>query len=422
MTDLFSRITFSGLLFSVMGVFVYWFYTFIVYPKYEYMGWLYVEGSAETSVALWCGLVGLLYSVIVKSESSLTQLFLTLYFNICLLPSVVFLVASDMSLVLKLYFGILLLLYPFIQLIVPQIRVQSIGIFDLKYFKAITAFGALVVFMAIPPKLDFLQLQSVSELYDIRARSRVERENAGLLLNYAYMLLFKVAAPLGFSYALVKKHHFSGLCLSLVFFAGGAASGHKSLFLTPIAILAVFTCLEKNWTFKWSVPIALFLVALMSVSGVELVQFIFGEVFWRRVVLMPGMLTQIYFDFFFSQDFFLFSDSVDLFSRADERPIAYMVGEDYFGRARMSANANFVASGYAEAGGLGVLIYCLLISVFINILSSGSGAEKRIYLLASVPIFLAILETNLTTVLVTHGLLILIILKLIASVRSEYQR
>ena len=160
----------------------------------------------------------------------------------------------------------------------------------------------------------------------------------------------------------------------------------------------------------------------MSVSGVELVQFIFGEVFWRRVVLMPGMLTQIYFDFFFSQDFFLFSDSVDLFSRADERPIAYMVGEDYFGRARMSANANFVASGYAEAGGLGVLIYCLLISVFINILSSGSGAEKRIYLLASVPIFLAILETNLTTVLVTHGLLILIILKLIASVRSEYQR
>lgn len=198
----------------------------------------------------------------------------------------------------------------------------------------------------------------------------------------------------------------------MVFAVGFLVSAHKSILLTPIALLLLYYCLKRSISIKLYLCNFTFVLSLISFFSSGMVQFIFGEILMRRVFIVPGMLTNMYFDYFLVHDFNLFSSVTSRFTGASVISIPFMIGENVFGRPEMSANANFVASGYAEAGVIGVLLYSFVIILSFIFLDSRIKLEKNIIFLASFPILLAMLETNLTTVFLTHGLMFLILVKI----------
>ena len=272
-------------------------------------------------------------------------------------------------------------------------------------------FVIILLFSSAAPTTAVFNVLTFAELYDIRMQSREMLSGTSTLVKYSYMLVFKVIAPIILSYGLLKGKT-TLVFASLVFFLlGFAISAHKSILLTPIAMILLFYCIKRSLNIKLAICNSVLALSLISCFSSGTVQLVVGDVLTRRVFLVPGMLTDMYFTYFSTSDFNLFSSIREKFSDERTTSLAFRIGGEVFGRSEMSANAGFVASGYAEAGVLGVIIYAALILFVFMCLDSKDKLAKNLYLLAAFPILLAILETNLTTIFLTHGLVFLILVK-----------
>ena len=85
-----------------------------------------------------------------------------------------------------------------------------------------------------------------------------------------------------------------------------------------------------------------------------------------------------------------------------------MIAGTYFGDWNQSSNNGIVSDGFSQAGYLGILINAIIIGFILRYINS-NNIEFKYY--GIIFIFLInIISTNLSTVLITHGGLLLIIL------------
>lgn len=399
------------LAYATISVLFYGFYQGVVFPQYAYMGFIEVESSHAFLVFILGGVNGIAYYCLVGDGVSVKNLFTTLYFNIVLIPTTIFIFTTGVS-IEAIAFYLILYIYPFLQKIPYRKTVKNLPILNNVFIFFSCLFLTILVFYSVSPSLSVLNITNISDLYDIRMTSRDQLSEVSFIVGYSYMLIFKVIAPLILSYGLLKGNRFLVYIAIMVFAVGFLVSAHKSILLTPIALLLLYYCLKRSMSIKLYLCNFTFVLSLISFFSSGMVQFIFGEILMRRVFIVPGMLTNMYFDYFLVNDFNLFSSVTSRFTGASVISIPFMIGENVFGRPEMSANANFVASGYAEAGVIGVLLYSFVIILSFIFLDSRIKLEKNIIFLASFPILLAMLETNLTTVFLTHGLMFLILVKI----------
>jgi len=83
----------------------------------------------------------------------------------------------------------------------------------------------------------------------------------------------------------------------------------------------------------------------------------------------------------------------------------------------MSANAGWIGSGYANAGMFGVYLYSVMIGLFFSFLNAyGRKLGGRLVItLFTIPVFTLLRSSDLTTMFLTHGLLISILILIIIS-------
>lgn len=401
---------FYTLAYAIISILYYGFYLKFVFPRYEYMGFIELQTSYAFLVFILGGVNGFGYFYFVRDESSLKALFTCLYFNFILIPSTIFIFTSEFSLE-SITFYLILYIYPFLQKISHRKIVKNFPIVNNIFIYLLCIFLVALVFLSVPPSLSILNITDIADLYDIRMTSRDRLSEVSFFVGYAYMITFKVIAPLIMSYGLLKGKRTLVYSALVIFVLGFVVSAHKSILLTPIAILGLYYCIKKSLSIKLTLCNLAFVLGLISFFSSGLIQLIVGDILTRRIFLVPGMLTNVYFDYFSVHGFNLFSSITSKFTGEKVSSIAFIIGENVFGRPEMSANANFVASGYAEAGVIGVLLYTILILLTFVFLDSRHKLEKNVYFLASLPILLAILETNLITIFLTHGLALLILVK-----------
>lgn len=412
----FSLAIYFTLAYAIISVLYYGFYQEVVFPRYVYMGFTELESSHAFLVFILGGVNGIAYYCLVGDELSVKNLFTCLYFNFVLIPTTIFIFTTGYS-IEAIAFYLILYIYPFVQKIPYRKTVKNLPILNNVFIYLLCLFLTILVFYSVTPSLSILNVKKVSDLYDIRMTSRDQLSEVSFIAAYSYMLTFKAIAPLILSYGLLKGNRLLVYTAIMVFALGFLVSGHKSILLTPIALLGLYYCLKRSMSIKLMLCNIAFVLSLISFFSSGMVQFIFGDILMRRVFIVPGMLTNMYFDYFSVHDFNLFSSVTSKFTGASVTSIPFMIGENVFGRPEMSANANFVASGYAEAGVIGVLLYSVVILVSFLFLDSRIKLEKNIILLASFPILSAMLETNLTTVFFTHGLIFLILVKFLWKIK-----
>jgi hypothetical protein len=289
-----------------------------------------------------------------------------------------------------------------------RISVKTIVLSDwIKY-----SFLILISFiMVIPVFLDFkLNINSsVFKLQDIYEVRDVFKSGSSVLTSYAFWWLAKVVLPTVFVFSLIRKNKLfvfiSLLLLTYLFLV----SGHKSVYFTPILLLFYFH-VGKDYNQKilyTLILIALFLI-LVNIPDLIIDRPMFKSIFVRRVFFVPGLLNELYFDFFEAKPIFL---SHSILSGVIDYPYeitpSYLIGATYFNKPEMSANIGIVADGFMNFGYLGVLLFSMIFSIIIMILNS-IKLDVR-YFGLFVFYILIFRGSALLTVILTHGFWILLI-------------
>ncbi len=231
------------------------------------------------------------------------------------------------------------------------------------------------------------------------------------LWGYINTWVYKVINPALIAWALWrKKYHlfilFTGL--QVLFFA---ISSHKSVLFYPVLILAVYFLVRKREAFKY---ITWSLIGVIIVSSC--IYLIFDNVwpaslFIRRVFFVPAQLNFAYYELFSDIGHVFMSNSVlsSLFSYPFEYNYTYMVSLYLLGHPNTGCNNGFLATGYMHFGYLGIWIFSIIVGLLLWIVDNLIGKRMPLWLgisVLTIPFFSLFTSADLTTALLTHGILV----------------
>jgi hypothetical protein len=257
-------------------------------------------------------------------------------------------------------------------------------------------FGGLKAF-----NLNFL------EVYKYRAEV-VSTFNHGIL-PYFITWATKVFGPILLTVTLWKKKYFLAALVTIMHILWFGLTSHKAAVFYPIVIIG-FWFLFKSSKSIAIIPIMMtILTAILTGLFLLFDHTLLGSLLIRRALFVPASLTFSYFEFFSSNPFVYWSNSI--MSRFLDYPYnlkpAELIGE-YSGVGAW-ANNGFLSTGYMHAGIFGVFLYSLILGTIFRLINSLRIESQSAWLATSIvliPSLVIIRSSDLLTGLLTHGLLL----------------
>jgi hypothetical protein len=378
-------------------------YTNIIYPNFNYLGFDLITSFTNNVVCY-----SILFITVISYNSikvnPVASFFLFLFLAFAFIPHLILLKYGTVG--LNITFGYLIIFYIIILLQSKKFgktKFLKIKLSD-KHLLIISLILALPFFLHYGFELNFNNLMLI-DVYETRAK---QSANSNMYLNYTYSLLASVFFPIVMIKLLSKKKYILlsfFIILYLYFFLVGA---HKQLLFNLFLIFIFFNFknknLERNLLFVFS-----FFLILSIIEFLYFKTFLITNFFTRRVLFLPTLLDKYYFDFFETNSLF-WSDSWLKFilDYPYQYGVPYVIAGTYLNDWNMSSNNGIVSDGFSQAGYLGILINAVFIGYILRYLNS-NNIEFKYY--GIIFIFLInILSATLSTVLITHGGLLLIIL------------
>lgn len=251
---------------------------------------------------------------------------------------------------------------------------------------------------------------NLSKVYSIRG------EYIKTFPHFFYYLIgwvFNVTIPFSACYFYLKRKYLYLTITIFLWLALFSVTGLKSiLFSLPFMVLVLF--LIKLKKLKLFYPIAHSLGIAGSIAIFSFSHNLFAmSVFIRRYLLVPAANYFNYIDFFGVHPKLMLSHSIfkNFLSYKYNLNPAHLIGYYYYGHAEMGANTGFIADAFANFGYTGIFFYSLLLIltlIFIGFITD-KKAEYLIVSLFLMP-FMALVNSALLTVLLTHGLLFAMLL------------
>lgn len=398
-------------------------YSYVRYiqPNYEYMGFLLNSRPAYIEFFVFIFFASLISIFLPGQIRKPSDVFVYFSYFIVYLPSVSVSYFSLLSpgepyVWLLLTFTLCIL----VALLGVRLSIKLPELVDMRERRFWVAIGVLVAVLCIPVfyyykiNLNIVsQLQEISSLYDIREEYRATNASIPAVAQYAFAWLIKVVAPLVLILGLCRKN--LTLVASSVFliFILFTVSGHKSIFLSLFLILGFWGAFstDKGVTAYR----AAFAFAFVCLFGLLLSYFNFHvvtEILVRRMMVVPGLLSGYYFEYYNSGNYTFLGHSIlaSVAGYGEQPSPPFLIGAHYFGRATMSANVNYIASAYADFGVLGGLFFTAL-AVFLfrvfDVAAARKESQKILCLAVLMPTW-AMVDSALLTVMLTHGLLLLL--------------
>lgn len=389
-------------------------YAFYISPRFAYLGYELHPAPAAYQAAAWLlALLPALWLPLALERPS--QLAYWLLYLLALAPSVLVpfytlsappLQVLAVALALTLAFAGLGLIYRLPVMRLPRLRYPAL-LFWLGLLGLATAFLAVIV-----ARFGLrLELPALAEVYDTRAEYADELAGAGPLVGYAVGWLANVIGPFliaaGFL-ALRLPLIGVGLVLQLLVFS---ITGFKSVLFSSMLLAALALALRRGGRHvgAWLMGGALLLLGgtwlLDQLTG----QLIFTSYFVRRLIVTPGLIAGLFFEFFSSHPKALLGHSVlaPLVHYPYDATPPRVIAQAYFGRD-FSANANLWADGFANFGFAGIFGFTLLLGAVLYLfdaLAARRGLRQRLLIayLLGLPAF-TLANSALLTSLLTHGI------------------
>ena len=288
---------------------------------------------------------------------------------------------------------------------------------------AITIFALISVFvvMFISARYANFRLNfNLFDVYDIRLEAR--EYNLPTILTYLYSFTKMTNAILITYYVSkkTKKGIIIGLLIFIVqLFSFGIDGSKTTLFLAlgglAFGILPTIPQRKLNY---------LFLVGMVLVTIAGLLLYtVFGNItllslISRRVLVDPQRISFQYFDFFTTHTPDFFRQSFLRYfglSSPYEKPIAFVIAE-FYEKESFSANNGLISDAMTNFGFAGLVLFPLIINILLNIFDRVSIAvDSRIKIIVSVYFSVVLTNSFLTTSLLTHGLLVVLLLLYVIS-------
>ncbi len=276
-------------------------------------------------------------------------------------------------------------------------NIKSIFIYSLLFISLLF----FIKVYGLSPKLFSFSSQEVYSL-----RSATIYSSQILIIRYIVNWFPRISFGLIIYYFFTKENYFMTLLVVLIGLYSFSISSHKSFAILPIALLFIlFVFREKKYFSFYTFSLnylavlgGLVIVASLSKETNMLVALL------DRVTSVHGDLFAKYFEFFSSNPKAIWGYSF-LEGLIDypywEWP-GKLIGFYGYGSIRISANAHFLADGYANAGWLGVFIYSIFIILFCKIVDSFDN-EFNFNLIFSFIFVMYISSTSPFTAMLTAG-------------------
>jgi O-antigen polymerase len=270
-----------------------------------------------------------------------------------------------------------------------------------------------------------------SKVYDVRSdiAANVFGAHRGAVydasfLGYLTTLAFDVCNVFLVAYFLSKGKHVAAIAFIVVQIAYFGMSSDK-VYVYALIIPLYFWLLRR--AARWLTTFLTSIILLGAIASLEYVQFdsylLAGNIF-VRVFYLPAILNFSYHDIFQQLGHVYLSDSrFNPFAHYEHSLApAFIVGWTIWGDVSTNANAGFLATSYMHFGYPGMLIYSLLVGLLLSFVDAGAANRGDLYLRISIvviPFFKLLTSADLTTSLLSHGVLASLILSWLYTNRPE---
>ena len=275
--------------------------------------------------------------------------------------------------------------------------------------------AAVLLAIAISIKVGFnFSLVSLAHVYRLRSQFTEQAEGSSFLA-YAVPWLGEVCAPFLLAVGIFRRKWLlamAGIGCSLLVYS---ITGFKSVLLAPVLIFGVKKVLEfgkqkSGLLFPLAVcAVMLVCLAVDAVVGLPLM----NSLFVHRLLIMPGVVTGYYFDFFSHHPFDMMSHSIlrAFIQSPYAEPAPFIIGARYFMSAKADVNANIWATAYSDFGLAGIIVFSFLLAAVLRLYDLLTRAlDLRLACMLIVFPAMILANTGLSTFLLTHGFLFTLLL------------
>ncbi|HEY6739755.1 MAG TPA: hypothetical protein VI076_13000 [Actinopolymorphaceae bacterium] len=292
---------------------------------------------------------------------------------------------------------------------IPRPRVSG----RLFWWSFAAAWAGLLVLIAVNYGDNF-NFSAFFDIYGQRAHYRAQLEETSRFVRYSVTWVGNVIAPIALARGLLARKWLWAVAavLTELFLVG--MTGFKQLMFSSVLVIAVVLLVKFTDIRKIGARIAVLVsggVILLTLAEWVLGMHAVSSIVVRRLVLTAGLNTQYFFEFFSDHDkanlgYGLLSGLVDYPYSLNP---AYLIGAVYYGNAATSANVNVWADAFANFGVPGVLAFTGLLAVVLYLADSlSSRLVPGIGVAALALTSFSLSNTALLTVLLTHGLLLVL--------------
>lgn len=217
----------------------------------------------------------------------------------------------------------------------------------------------------------------------------------------------------------------------LLFFFYGLFLSVKIIFFIPFIILICFY-FEK---YKFVDLVLVFTSLILIISIIDIISVYnlgygykyshFGNYLGRRLIFIPSIVNYAYFTEF-SNSFFIYWQESKLTLNTlkpshDEANIAKYIGAKYFTRD-YSVNSGWFGSGFANHGLVGLIIYTLIISTYLNFFNSFKKILDQNILISFVIVSLFyFMSSDIITSFITYGFILIPLFILFLILKPSYK-
>jgi len=228
--------------------------------------------------------------------------------------------------------------------------------------------------------------------------------------GYTHSWFSRVIIPIIFVLALkykLKSIAILNTILLVFLYLMGAV---KSVLLgSVLVIIFYFINKDKILPFLTKALIFMLIFSIIMIPFVIHDRNFFGVIVFRRMMFIPQVLDYCYYDFF-NNNYLYWSNSFlkGFLSYPYDTTSPRIIGEVYFNKEDMAANNGLISDGFSNAGWIGVIITLFLFNGFMLIIKNCRIDSKffGIYFF----ILYGFITTAISTVLITHGGLLLLII------------
>jgi O-antigen polymerase len=257
----------------------------------------------------------------------------------------------------------------------PRLRLPRVSLSERAFAALLLTFSAVVLvwtLVVLPLHFNLVWLTDVSA-----QRATFGKALAGTSGAYAYALSWQFAAvfPAMLTFGLDRSRPYLVALALIGQITLYGLTGYKQGLISLIFVPAIYFILRRPrwratpavWLAGGLTAVAWFAVVLDKLTG----SIDFTSVFVRRAILLAGITTQQYLAFFSTNgpDFFSHSALAGIVRSHYDAPPPLLIARAYY-HLSYSANANFLADGYANLGFAGVVVMACIVGGLLYLASS----------------------------------------------------